>query len=111
MGYTGEGLNQARAHVHLELNLMFNRNFESWHDRNFRDPNHNGIYDGINLVGLDIARFILEHDTRADLTVPAFLSDEETSYQQTFCDSTHLDPRKFIARQVKNSGANGKCWH
>src|SRR5438046_6575233 len=36
MGYTGEGLNQAPAHVHLDLNLMFNRNFESWHDRNFR---------------------------------------------------------------------------
>src|SRR5205085_8144520 len=50
MGYTREGLNQARAHVHLELNLLVNRNFESWHDRNFRDPNHNGINDGTNLA-------------------------------------------------------------
>src|SRR4029453_16227154 len=41
MGYTGEGLNQARAHLHLELNLMLNRNFESWHDQFFRDPNYN----------------------------------------------------------------------
>jgi hypothetical protein len=38
MGYSGEGLNQARAHLHLELNLMFNRNFESWHDRFFVIP-------------------------------------------------------------------------
>ncbi|HEV2096115.1 MAG TPA: M23 family metallopeptidase, partial [Chthoniobacterales bacterium] len=30
MGYTGEGLNQGRAHVHLELNLMLSRHFESW---------------------------------------------------------------------------------
>jgi murein DD-endopeptidase MepM/ murein hydrolase activator NlpD len=27
---TGEGLNQARAHVHLELNLMLSRHFEDW---------------------------------------------------------------------------------
>ena len=32
MGHTGEGLDQARAHVHLELNLMLSRRFESWHD-------------------------------------------------------------------------------
>src|SRR5437016_6795193 len=42
VGYTGEGLNQARAHVHLELNLMFNRDLESWHDRNFPPPHHHG---------------------------------------------------------------------
>ncbi|HEY4758745.1 MAG TPA: M23 family metallopeptidase, partial [Chthoniobacterales bacterium] len=83
MGYTGEGLNQARAHVHLELNLMFNRNFESWHDRNFHDPNHNGIYNGLNLAGLDIARFFLEHEKRPDLSVPQFLAEEETFYKVT----------------------------
>src|SRR5205809_4518697 len=32
MGYTGEGLNRARAHLHLELNLMLSRQFEAWHD-------------------------------------------------------------------------------
>src|SRR5437588_4971695 len=36
MGYTGEGLTQERAHVHLELNLMLSRRFEGWHDTFFR---------------------------------------------------------------------------
>ncbi|MGZ5025267.1 MAG: murein hydrolase activator EnvC family protein, partial [Chthoniobacterales bacterium] len=50
MGYTGEGLDRERAHVHLELNLMFNRRFESWYDHFVKnDPNHHGIYNGINL--------------------------------------------------------------
>src|SRR5437588_13020537 len=31
MGYTGVGLNQALAHVHLELNLMLSHQFEAWH--------------------------------------------------------------------------------
>src|SRR2546430_2559276 len=49
MGYTGTGLNQERAHLHLELDLMFSRQFEAWHNAFFRnDPNHNGIYNGLN---------------------------------------------------------------
>ncbi|MEY2439847.1 MAG: murein DD-endopeptidase, partial [Verrucomicrobiota bacterium] len=60
MGHTGTGLNQARAHLHLEMNLMLSHQFEGWHDTLFpNDPNHNGIYNGINLAGLDIARLYL----------------------------------------------------
>ena len=110
MGYSGEGLNQARAHLHLELNLMFNRNFESWHDRFFRDPNHNGIYNGINLAGLDIARFFLEHEKRPDLTVPEFLAEEETFYKVAVPESSHFDLRKFYPWMVKNVSANAKSW-
>jgi len=110
MGYSGEGLNQARAHVHLELNLMYNRNFESWHDRFLRDPNHNGIYNGINLAGLDIARFLLEHEKRPDLTVPQFLAEEETFYKVAVPESSHFDLRKFYPWMVKNASANAKSW-
>src|SRR5437773_11769230 len=50
MGYTGTGLNRERAHLHLELNLMLSPEFESWYNAFFRhDPNHNGIYNGMNL--------------------------------------------------------------
>src|SRR5947208_12892582 len=110
MGYSGEGLNQARAHVHLELNLMFNRNFESWHNRFFRDPNHNGIYNGINLAGLDIARFSLERENRPDLSVPQFLAEEEVFYKVTVPDSPHFDLRKFYPWMVKNASANAQSW-
>ncbi len=69
MGHTGEGLNQARAHLHLELNLMLSRQFESWHDSLFKtDPNHQGLYNGINLMGIDIARLYLGLRERPSLT-------------------------------------------
>src|SRR6266566_5185465 len=74
MGYTGVGLNQARAHLHLELNLMLSHRFEAWHDAFFKDdPNHNGIYNGINLAGLDIARLYLALRRNPSLTIPQFL--------------------------------------
>jgi len=110
MGYTGEGLNQARAHLHLELNLMLSRNFESWHDRFLRDPNHNGIYNGINLAGIDIAHFFLEHEKRPDLTVPQFLAEEETFYKVALPDSPHFDLRKFYPWMVKIDSASAKSW-
>jgi murein DD-endopeptidase MepM/ murein hydrolase activator NlpD len=92
MGYTGEGLNQERAHVHLELNMMLSRKFESWYDTFSKaDPNHHGMYNGINLVGLDIARLYLALRKRPELTIPEFLANEETFYRATVPASKHFD--------------------
>ncbi|MGZ5004440.1 MAG: M23 family metallopeptidase [Chthoniobacterales bacterium] len=92
MGYTGEGLDRERAHVHLELNLMVNRRFESWYDHYVKnDPNHHGIYNGINLVGLDIARLFLALRENPSLTIPDFLAREEVFYKVTLPASRNFD--------------------
>ena len=97
MGYTGVGINRERAHLHLELDLMFSHQFEAWHNAFFRnDPNHNGIYNGLNLAGLDVARLYLALRKNPSLRVPEFLHDEETFYKVTLPKSRHLDlPRLY----------------
>ncbi len=56
LGYTGEGLDRERAHLHLELNLLLSRRFESWYDHFIKtEPNRHGLYNGTNLTGIDIA--------------------------------------------------------
>src|SRR5207249_7290319 len=97
MGYTGTGLNQERAHLHLELDLMFSRQFEAWYNTFFRsDPNHHGIYNGMNLAGLDIARLYLALHKNPSLTIPEFLSGEEIFYRVTLPKSHHFDlPRLY----------------
>ena len=96
MGHTGEGLNQARAHVHLELNLMLSRHFEAWHDASFKnDPNHHGLYNGLNLVGVDIARLYLALQKRPGLTIPEFLAEEEPLYRVLLPASGNFDLPKF----------------
>jgi murein DD-endopeptidase MepM/ murein hydrolase activator NlpD len=96
MGHTGEGLNQARAHVHLELNLMLSRQFESWHTASFKnDPNRHGLYNGLNLVGIDIARLYLELQKRPGLTIPEFLAGEETLYRVLVPAAGNFDLLKF----------------
>ena len=98
MGHTGEGLNQTRAHLHLELNLMLSRQFEAWHDSLFtRDPNRHGLYNGLNLVGLDVARLYLALKEKPSLTISEFLSQEETVYRVLFPDSGALRPATVLS--------------
>jgi hypothetical protein len=96
MGHTGEGLNQTRAHLHLELNLMLSRHFEAWHNTFFKsDPNHHGLYNGLNLVGLDIARLYLALQKEPAITIPEFLAQEETFYRVLLPTSKNFDLPKF----------------
>jgi len=92
MGYTGVGINQERAHLHLELNLIINHRFQGWYDQVYRtEPNHHGIYNGINLDGMDVARLYLELHKNPALTIPEFLAREETFYKVTVPRSGHFE--------------------
>ncbi len=82
MGHTGSGINRERAHVHVELNLLLNDHFEAWHDTFFKgEPNRHGIYNGLNLAGLDLLRLILALQENPSLTLPAFLGQEKVFYK------------------------------
>ncbi len=97
MGHTGEGLDRARAHLHLEFNLLLSRNFTSWYDKFLpNDPNRHGLYNGINLTGLDIARYFLAQRRQPGLSVPQFLSGEETFYTVALPPTKGFDlPRRY----------------
>ena len=97
LGYTGTGIDRERAHVHLELNLLLSRRFESWYDHFIKsDPNRHGIYNGTNLTGIDIAGFYQAQRKRPWLTVPQFLGEEETFYRVTLPASESFDlPNRY----------------
>ncbi len=111
MGYTGVGINRERAHLHLELDLMFSRQFEAWHNAFFRnDPNHNGIYNGLNLAGLDVARLYLALHKNPSLTIPEFLNDEETFYKVTLPKSRHFDLPKLYPWMIAGKRNEKSSW-
>jgi murein DD-endopeptidase MepM/ murein hydrolase activator NlpD len=106
MGHTGSGINRERAHVHVELNLLLNDHFEQWHDTFFKnDPNHHGIYNGINLAGLDLPRLLLALRGNPSLTLPAFLKKEEVFYKVLVPDSPNFQlPQRYpwMSERVPN---------
>ncbi len=96
MGHTGEGINRRRAHTHVELNLMLNTHFTEWYAGGFAgSPNRHGNYNGLNLVGLDIAGLYLALQKNPTLTVPDFIKNTECMWKV-------LVPRKGDIEMAKN---------
>jgi len=95
MGYTGSGIDQRRAHLHVELNLLLNPEFETWHASHFRSPNHHGIYNGMNLLGLDLQALYLAHQKNPDLSLSDFIRSSEAWFEITVPSTAKMD---FITR-------------
>ncbi len=81
LGYTGTGINRERAHLHLELNLFLSDRFDAWHASRFRTPNHHGNYNGLNLVGIDLARMFVEHRDNPAIRIAQFLEGEQVHHK------------------------------
>jgi hypothetical protein len=82
MGHTGEGIDRRRSHTHLELNLMLNAQFDAWHNANFKDnPNKHGIYNGLNLAGMDVAALYLARQGNPSLTVAEFVRTRDAMFR------------------------------
>jgi murein DD-endopeptidase MepM/ murein hydrolase activator NlpD len=92
MGHTGDGIDRERSHVHLELNLLLNSHFSDWYQRHHAaDIDRHGVYNGINLAGIDIGRFYLELQKNPDLTVAAFVQQGEPWYRVLVPTSPRMD--------------------
>ena len=81
LGYTGSGIDQRRAHVHVELNLLLSSRFEAWHTTNFNTPNHHGVYNGLNLIGLDLQALYLAQKKNPGLTAAKAVQTTESAYR------------------------------
>jgi len=91
MGYTGAGISRERAHLHLELNLLSSEKFDDWHLEVFKGKNPHGLYNGMNLIGIDIASLFLAQRNNPDLTIPAFLSGATPYYKVTVARTGPLE--------------------
>lgn len=111
LGYTGEGLDRERAHVHLELNLLLGRKFDAWYDTYTKsEPNYHGLYNGINLTGIDIARLYLALRKRPSLTIPEFLAGEGTFYKVTMPASPNFDLPKRYPWLLRGAAEGAPSW-
>jgi murein DD-endopeptidase MepM/ murein hydrolase activator NlpD len=83
MGFTGEGINRTRAHVHLELNLLSSSSFDAWMKVNGGGINHHGNFNGMNLMGLDIASLFVAHKANPELNLVDFVASKPVYFKVT----------------------------
>ena len=95
MGYTGTGLNRTRAHLHLELCMRLNTRFGKWHSSRYTLPNKHGMYNGLNLVGIDIASLYAKHRKDPGLNLAGFITEMEPYFRVRV-------PKKGVLEIVEN---------
>lgn len=110
LGYTGAGINQRRAHLHLELALMWHDQFETWHAANFPTPNKHGLYNGTNLMGVDIAGFYLQQRKNPALTLPQFMRRQEVFFRLRIPESPHFQLPRRYPWLVKGDPTGARSW-
>lgn len=91
LGFTGAGINKERAHLHFEVCLLLNENFEGWHATHFPgNANHHGLYNGLNLVGMDPSRVLLEARNNPSFKITDILRASEPVFKITVKNSPNL---------------------
>jgi len=84
MGFTGEGIDRTRAHVHLELTFLLSRYFNDYQKSASKgDTNYHGIYNGLNLTGIDVAKFFLMHKANPELRFSEFIASLPVYFKVT----------------------------
>jgi len=110
MGHTGDGINRERAHLHFEIAIFWNDGFESWHQANFPTPNKHGVYNGINLMGLDTAAFYLEQKKDPSLTLPGFIRSREAYFRVRVPESPRFQLVRRYPWLVKGNRESAGSW-
>ena len=83
MGYTGAGLNRARAHVHLEITMLVNQHYEEWHKGSGGGTNNHGLFNGMNLTGFDAARLFLAQKANPELRISDYIATIPVCFKVT----------------------------
>ncbi|MGJ8634322.1 MAG: M23 family metallopeptidase [Luteolibacter sp.] len=90
MGYTGVGINRTRAHVHLELGFQMSPNYEEWHKKHFGSANFHGNFNGMNIAGVNISAFFLEHEKNPGLKFSEFVLRQPMQFKVTVPATSEL---------------------
>ncbi len=62
---TRERISQERAHVHFEIDLLLSDRFSAWYKKHHpKDPDDHGMWNGMNLVGIDPRLVLLEQQAK-----------------------------------------------
>jgi murein DD-endopeptidase MepM/ murein hydrolase activator NlpD len=82
MGFTGAGIDRPRSHVHFEVCFRLSDNFDSWHQTIFPgNPNKHGNFNGLNLVGIDPARLLLDAQANPNIRFSEAIAANEPAFK------------------------------
>ena len=112
LGYTGRGINRERAHLHFEFCLLASRAFDAWFAHYLpNETNRHGVFNGMNLLGLDPAQLLQAVRERPGVSVPEFVSGMRPLLRLIVPDSPYFDlPKLYPWMLAPGSPARAPSW-
>ncbi len=112
VGYTGRGIDKRRAHLHFEIGLLYNTNFNGWHQQYFvGSPNRHGIYNGLNLFSLNPVDLYAAQRKNPELSLGAFLRSQDAYFRVRMPNSRHLQIlKRYPWLAGEHAGKNPRSW-
>ncbi|MDH3068666.1 M23 family metallopeptidase [Akkermansia sp. N21169] len=111
LGYSGVGINKERAHVHLELCLLLNRNFQKWYDgRKLGTPNKHGIFNGLNLSGFNPVDALMICKDGTPFNLSQYISGLPPQYTVRVPNAGTPDMVKRYPFLLKQGSSNPASW-
>lgn len=111
MGYTGAGIDRTRAHCHLEVAMMTSSRYEDWHRQFGGGTNFHGLFNGMNLIGTEVARFFLEQKANPELQFSQFVASTPVYFKVTVpSHGTAPDFAKRYPWMVKGDTTGAASW-
>ena len=77
MGHTGVGLDRVRSHLHLEIGLLINEAYDQFCPAS----NKQGIYNGLNLIGIDPTDILLQSKDGEPVSITRYFSTLKEHYR------------------------------
>ena len=108
MGYTGAGIDRIRAHCHLEIGMLVSAQYNEWHKKFGGGTNFHGLFNGMNIIGADAARFFVEHKANPELQFSQFIASTPVYFKVAIPSSGTPD---FVKRHpwiVRGTAAGGE---
>jgi hypothetical protein len=93
------------------VNLILSHDFEAWHKLLFpTENNRHGLYNGLNLAGMDSGRLLLAAHKTPTLTIPAFLASETVAFKAVVPATTKFVLAKLYPWMIRGDAAGAKAW-
>ena len=110
MGFTGDGIDRTRAHVHLELAFLMSRHFDEWQKHNGGGINYQGNFNGMNLSGIEVSEFFLAHKAKPELTFSQFVASVPVYFKVSVPANGPLDFVKRYPWIVQGDPTGAVSW-
>lgn len=108
LGFTGAGIDRTRAHVHLEIGLLMSQRYEDWHKAFGGGTNRHGLFNGMNLIGADAAKFYLDRKANPTLGFSDYIATIPAYFKVAVAGNPNWDFAKRYPWLVK--GAPSTSW-